>query len=375
MREKAVHEFEALSTHGGDIYAHARLMKRGPEDFTDFSSNTHVFAADLTDKLVRSTPYPYEHYPDTLCHEFRAAVAAHEGIDPDCILPGNGSVDLIWLAMNALTPRRVLLIGPMFSEYARACAALDIPYDIITPPQENEFICGPAELHQIWNSPADLAVLCTPNNPGAVTYPNIQAMFDMLRVPRVLVDNTYREFLWGEPEYAENSLRRYAAWMRPGVTVFSLCSFTKFFACPGLRLGYLAGDPKHLRRFARIQPPRSVSAFAQNLGVRFLEHLDGYRERLAPMRAERTDLARSLRRLACFDPDRVFEGASFITCGLVPGINAATVRNALARRNILVRDCDSIPGMPSGYIRLQVRPHTDNEALLNVLDWHSERGW
>lgn len=361
--------------HEGDIHAHARRMKRSPESITDFSGNTHAFAADLTDRLVRSVPYPYAQYPDTLCHELRAAVAAHEDLEPECILPGNGSADLIRLLMSALAPRRVLLIGPIFSEYARACAVLGIPYDIITPPQEHDFICGGAELRRIWDSPADLAVLCTPNNPAAVTYPNIRAMFDVIRVPRVLVDNAYREFLWGEPEYGDNRLIRYAGWTRPGVTVFSLCSATKFFACPGLRLGYLAGDPTQLRHIARIQPPWSVSAFAQTLGVLFLENKDSYRERLVPLRAERANLARNLRRLACFVPDRVFEGPSFLTCGLAPGLSAAVARNALARRDILIRDCDSIPGMPRDYIRLQVRPRQDNERLLDVLGWHSDHGW
>ncbi len=366
---------DSLSIHGGDLYARALRERRSPEDYIDFSSNTHVFAADITEKLVRDTAYPVAHYPDTDCRELREAIAAHEGIPADCILAGNGSVDLIWLAMHALAPRRVLLVGPMFSEYARACAALNIPYEIVTPPQEEEFVCGPAELRRIWDSSADLAVFCTPNNPGAVTYPNVQALLDVLRVPRVLADNTYREFLWGEPEYADNNLIRYSGWLRPGVALFSICSFTKFFACPGLRLGYLAGDPKQLRHMARIQPPWSVNPYAQIMGRAFLEHIDAFRERLAPMRAERTELARNIRRLSSFNPSLVFEGASFITAGLAPGRSAATVRAVLAKRRLLVRDCDSIPGMPPGYIRLQVRSRHDNEELLKALDWHSDHGW
>ncbi|MDL2210725.1 aminotransferase, partial [Desulfovibrio sp. OttesenSCG-928-O18] len=224
---------EALARHGGDVYAVARRLRKDVADFIDFSSNTHVFAASVTERLVRETPYPYEHYPDSDSVLLREAVAAHEHCDPANILVGNGSSELIWLALTALAPRRILFIGPMFSEYVRAAMLLGIEYEIVTPPDTQEFIPGPKEMRAIWDSSADLAVLCTPNNPGAVTYPNIQELFELLRIPRVLVDNTYREFLHGWPEYAVNSYAAYAkSFARTGVSVFSMNSFTKFFACP-----------------------------------------------------------------------------------------------------------------------------------------------
>ncbi len=366
---------EDLDIHGGDLYAVARVLRRRPEDFIDFSGTAHAYAAPVTDRLARETPYPYAHYPDTSCEELREAIAGHEGLGSEHILAGNGVAELIWLAMQALAPRRALFIGPVFSEYVRACLVADIPYEIITPPAEQEFVCGPAELRRIWDSGADLVVLAVPNNPAGVAYPNIRDMFELIRVPRVIVDNGLREFLWDLPEYALSFRRSYTDMARPGVAVFSLNSFSSFFACPGLPLGYLAGEPGQLRRIARIRPPWTVSPYAQVMGVKFLRHLDEYRERLEPMRRAGLETARELRRIACFDPDRVFEGPGFITAGLVPGLGAAQVRDRLLRGNFIVRDCDSIPGMPPGYIRIQIRTARETEPLLAALDWHAERGW
>ena len=366
---------DSLAEHGGDVSALARRFKRNAGDFIDYSSNTHIFAEDITERLVRETPVPFATYPDTACAELCAALAAHEGIDPERILPGNGSADLIWLFMTAMAPRKVLLLGPMFSEYARVCMAFGIPCEIITPPPEQEFICGPAELRRIYDSGADLAVLCTPNNPGAVTYPNIQEIFGVLRVPRVLVDGTYREFLWGDPEYEANRHAAYQSWVRAGVTLFTMNSFTKFFACPGIRLGYLAGGESQIRRLTRIRPPWSVSGFAQDLGLAFLAHIGAYRERLLPLRMERAAQARELRRMECFNPDFVFEGPSFITAGLVPGLSSAKLREKLLEQGLVIRGCDTIPGMPPGFIRFQVRPEPDGEKLLRALGWYAERGW
>ncbi|MCC8195009.1 MAG: aminotransferase class I/II-fold pyridoxal phosphate-dependent enzyme [Deltaproteobacteria bacterium] len=364
-----------LAKHGGDVYALARKLHKDVADFIDFSSNTHVFAARVTENLVSGTRYPYEHYPDTDAVLLREAIAAHENCSPANILPGNGSSELIWLALTALSPRKILFIGPMFSEYVRAAMLLGIEYDIVTPPDSQEFVCGPKELRAIWDSNADLAVLCTPNNPGAVTYPNIQELFEVLRIPRVLVDTTYREFLYGWPEYDANAHTAYARYARTGVSVFSMNSFTKFFACPGLRLGYLAGDATALARMAKRRPPWMLSTFAQVMGIRFLENLAPYREALSPMRRQGEETAMRLRLCGCFDPERVFLGPSFITAGLAHNAPASVAREKLLHRGVIVRDCDSIPGMPPGYLRMQIRLPADTRVLLDILAWHGERGW
>ena len=369
----------SLTAHGGNIHELSRRLRREENAFIDFSSNTHAFAGDITAALAATTPVEFAVYPDTECTALRAALAAHEGLEPALVLPGNGSADLIWLTMTALAPRKVLLIGPIFSEYVRACLAFDIPFEIITPPAEQEFICGPAELRRIWDSEADLAIICTPNNPAAVTYPNIAEMLGVLRVPRLLVDGTYKEFLWGRESYRENNWQSYRSMLRPGVTLFCLNSCTTFFAAPGVRLGYLLADAVQLRRFSRLRPPWSVSSFAQDMGVAFLNHIDAYRERLAPLGTQLASLAFSLRRMDSFAAEHVFEGPSFVTAAISPNLrprlSAETIREKLLTQGLIIRNCDTIPGMPLGFLRFQARPAEDTEALLKALFWYEERGW
>jgi Histidinol-phosphate/aromatic aminotransferase and cobyric acid decarboxylase len=366
---------EELAVHGGDVYAIARRARRDVRDFIDFSGNAHIFAAHITEHLVAETRYPFELYPEAESSLLREVLAVHEKCSPANILPGNGSSELIWLAFNTLAPRKILFIGPMFSEYVRCAMLLGIEYDILTPSDADEFACGTKELRAIWDSNADLAVLCTPNNPGAITYPNIQKIFEALRIPRVLVDNTYREFLYGWPEYAANAYAVYAAYARIGVSVFSLNSFSDFFACPGLRLGYLVGDANALTRMAKYRPPWMVSPFAEQLGQVLFEHIDLYRDALLPMRRQGEETAMYLRLSGCFDPDHVFLGPSFITAGLANNTQAALACSKLLKRNVIVRDCDAIPGMPPGYLRIQIRPQDDSRALLDMLSWYGDRGW
>lgn len=352
--------------HGGEVYKAAALAGVQPSELLDFSSNTNIFARELTRKVMESAPEAWLHYPEADCAALKKAVARHEGVEADCVAPGNGSAELIWRFLELTAPRSILFIGPVFSEYVRAAETLGINYGIVTPPAEQEFAVGEAELKKIWESQAELAVICTPNNPGGITYENIGAIFASLRAPRILVDLSYREFLAGTPLYAPNHWLAYSRMRSPGVNVFCLHSFTKFFCCPGLRLGYLLGEARHIRALNARLPSWSIGGPAQEAALRFLDELEAYRATLAPMRAARHELGAELRRLEIFQPDLVLEGPNFFCCGLAKGSPAA-LQNFLLQHRVLLRDCDNIPGMPPGFVRIQVRSPEDNARLLFAL--------
>ncbi len=364
-----------MPPHGGNVYAVAMRLGANPEDILDFSCNANIFAAHLTEELFRKTPYPFMHYPDSDCARLREAVAAHEGLHPEQILPGNGAADLIWLALRALKPQKVVCLGPAFSEYARACAALGAECSVIPTLPENDFACASDELRALRASRADLVIVCSPNNPGGAAYQNLGLILGETRSPFILLDLSYRDFLYGFPEHDLHAWAACSGFVQPGTRLLGLHSFSKFFCCPGLRLGYLAGDAQLIKFLARQAPPWSVMTLAQELGTRFLENIEAYRDTLPALRAAQNLFGVNLRLSGAFDPDRVIEGPGFFCCGLngVSGSSlnmegaAARLREKLLARRILVRNCDNIPGMPPGYIRLQTRREKDNEKLLKAL--------
>lgn len=366
--------------HGGEIYKAAAAIGLKPWQILDFSSNANIFARSLTESILKECSGAWLHYPEADAASLKKAVARYEGVDEACLAMGNGSADLIWRFFQDAAPSSILFIGPVFSEYIRAAEALGIRYNIITPPAEAEFALGEAELKRLWESQAELCVICTPNNPGGITYENIGAIFASLRTPRVLVDLSYREFLDGSPLYAANNWNNYIRMRAPGMNIFCLHSFTKFFCCPGLRLGYLVGDPMPIKSMNARMPSWTVSGLGQEAGLRFIAAIDDYKVSLAPLREAGYTLGAELRRLPIFEPDLVLEGPNFFCCGLAENsqgamltrdgspIKTADLQNFLLQHKILVRNCDNIPGMPAGFVRIQVREEADNERLLHALD-------
>lgn len=366
--------------HGGEFYRVMESSSLGQAKLIDFSSNTNALALELSRQLFAREPYPFEHYPDSSCSKLRKSIAAHEGLTQEEIVCGNGSAELIWLMYQTIRPSSVLFLGPAFSEHARACQALGIKCGVITPDADSGFACDDHALARLWDSRAELTVICTPNNPAGVTYDNMPSIFRALRSPWILVDLSYREFLYGEHEYATNNRGAYLDYISPGARLLTLHSFTKFFACPGMRLGYLTTDQKLAASLKRNQPSWSVSMHAQNMGRIFLENLPAYRATLPTLAECRNQLGMDLRRSPFFEPDLVLEGPNFFCCGLRGGDKelfrrldegksapARAMQTALLRGGFLIRDCDNIPGMPPGFVRIQSRDEADNRLLVEAL--------
>ena len=355
------------NAHGGEVYSVANQLHISVDDLLDFSSNANLFALPLTQQLVEKTPYPFLHYPDSKAQKLAHAIAEHEGVSLDSLLIGNGSTDLIWHTLQHLAPKKVLFIGPMFSEYAIACQSLHIPYSVLLTDEINHFNLTQEQHQQLWNTDADLVILCTPNNPACITYSPIHAILGMVRAPRILIDNTYREFLYGSIDYDQNHFNVYSRILRQGVALLTLNSFTKFFCCPGIRLGYIMSDRRHINMLSAQRPSWMVSPFAQIMGRTFLANLEAYRNTLPSLNEAVINTAQKLRQLDIVDNNFVLEGPGFVTFKVKAPWTSSYVYSQLLEKTILIRNCDSIPGMPQNYIRVQARIESDLQILLDAL--------
>jgi histidinol-phosphate/aromatic aminotransferase/cobyric acid decarboxylase-like protein len=135
-----------------------------------------------------------------------------------------------------------------------------------------------------------------------------------------------------------------------------LGSLTKLLACPGLRAGYvLCGDRALLDRLRRRQPQWSVNGLVCDALPELLATVDlaGW----AAGTAARRDRLAAVLRAHGYEPRR--SQANWLL------IDAADLRERLARRGILVRDCTSF-GLP-GVVRIAVPTDDGLERLERAL--------
>ena len=60
------------------------------------------------------------HYPDPECRELTQRIAAYHNVDPEMVVVGNGSNELIYAIARAFRPKRVAIAEPTYTEYLRA---------------------------------------------------------------------------------------------------------------------------------------------------------------------------------------------------------------------------------------------------------------
>jgi len=143
--------------------------------------------------------------------------------------------------------------------------------------------------------------------------------------------------------------------------VILMRSMTKFYAIPGLRLGYLLAAPALIERTERQLPPWSINALAQAAGIAALADAPFAEATLRWLRTERPFLVAGLHKIPGV---QVFSGL----------VNYVLFRTAtpdlqaqLAQRGILIRSCAAYPGLGPAYYRVAVRTRAENERLLHAM--------
>ena len=343
--------------HGGDVYSARQKMKQEP---LDFSANINPMGMPpgavraATDALHQCTQYP-----DPLCRELRAALAAYEGIPAEQIVCGNGAADLIFRIVAATHPQRALLLEPTFAEYEQALRSMDCSIAYF-PLQESEGFVLPEAFLQQLTPEINLLFLCNPNNPtGRTVSPALlQEIWKRCEEAGILlvVDECFNEFL-EHPE--QNTLKGV---LKTGANSVILKAFTKSFAMPGLRLGYgLCGNGDLAERIFSCGQPWGVSIPAQAAGVAALQE-QGYLERMRRLiQTERRWLSENLARLGlCVFPSE----ANYI---LFRTETEIPLRERMEQRGVLIRACGNYRGLDNRYYRIAVRGHGENERLIAAL--------
>lgn len=297
----------------------------------DFSSNVNPLGPpDGVLRVLAQSEELISAYPDPEAEAFCRAAARHLGLPRECILAGNGATDLIYLITRLFAGSRARVITPAFTEYEDACEAAGIAVN---------------------DGAEGITFLANPSSPEGRLF----SVDEILEYPGPLVvDESFIDFT-GE----SNSLARKAAG-DPRLIV--LRSVTKFYAIPGLRLGYIVAPPETVLRLKGLQPPWSVNALAVAAGVAALEDED-YAERtrrLVP--GLREALSGGLESLGLAPRP---SAANFILCR-VP--DAALLCRELLDLGIAARNCDSFTGLENNrFVRFAVRNRDDNARLLGAL--------
>ena len=325
--------------HHGDVEAASGLL--------DFAVNVFPgppptwLSAALRDSLERVGTYP-DAAPAS------AAAAARHGRNPDEALATAGAAEAFSLIARLQPWRHAAVVHPQFTEPHAALQEAGHRVTAVLCSPDTGFVLEPAAVPD----DADLVMIGNPTNPTGVLHPaeTIQALLRPGRM--VVVDEAFMDTVPGE-------VASLAGRALPGLLV--LRSLTKHWGIPGVRAGYLLGEPATVTQLRQAQVPWSVStiAAAAITACTAPAAKTDTEQRTQILIGWRQNLETALRRLGL---EHVPSSTSFVLVRVGVGVHAR-----LREAGIAVRRGDTFPGLGPEWIRVAARPKPQTDQMVAAL--------
>ncbi len=303
--------------------------------------------------IGRAVQAGLEKYPDPGAFAFRARAAELfaadvPGVSPEWILCGNGSDDILTIAMRAFVGEgeTVRYANPTYSLYKTLAEIQGCQTDVVD--YDADWRLGEAFIAD----GARLAFLANPNGPSGTVIPveEVRRIADALPCP-LLIDEAYVDF-------AEQSCLGLVA---ESERVMVSRSLSKSYALAGLRFGFVVAQPSLIAGLAKVKDSYNCDALSIAGATAAIDDREWFETMRTAVLATRSRMTEELRGLGfeCIDSH-----ANFVWCDH-PDHDPASLYEKLKAEGILVRHM-VYPGGVSG-VRITVGTDEQVDALLERL--------
>jgi len=348
--------------HGGKTREYLEKSGISREDLLDLSANINPLGPPewLRTVINRNIEYLI-HYPDIDAFPLVKVLADLLNLDPQQLVIGNGASELIYTIPRAVKADTTVVLSPSYSDYEYSATVAGSKVKHLFLEEEAGFIPDFSKLDDFLSrtSGAKLVFLGQPNNPTGVIFEK-EPFLDMARRHAdtiFCVDEAFADFI---EEYDslihENS---------PNLVIVR--SFTKFYAIPGLRLGWAFGNYEIINRIKELLPTWSVNTISLAVGEEALKDTEYAEKTRNYVKKEREFLSSELSKIEEFT---VYpSAANYLMVKMeIKGSSVREMADYLLRKGIAVRECSNYRGLDERFFRIAVRTREENERFLETID-------
>lgn len=341
---------------GKPIAELAREMGLQPEQIVKLASNENPLGVSpKAQTAMEAALADIARYPDGNSYALRDAVCAKFGLQPEQLVFGNGSNDILELAARAfLTPgseaiysQHAFAVYPLVTQAVGATgvvvAARDFGHDLeamlaaITPRTRMMFVANP-------------------NNPTGTLLAKEELLAFLRQVPSsvlVVLDEAYDEYL---PQALKSES---ISWLAQFGNLIISRTFSKAYGLAGLRIGFGMASTEVADVMNRVRQPFNVNSVAQAAAVASLADDDFVARSYALNQAGMAQITQQLTRLGlAFIPSY----GNFVSFRIN---NAGAVYRKLLENGVIVRPIANYE-MPD-YLRVSIGLFAENARFLEVL--------
>ena len=300
--------------------------------------------------------------------QLRKKIAEFNSLDLNNIIVGNGATEILFLYLKALKPKKVLILAPCFAEYERALKSVSAKIEYFELKESNNFYPNIENLKkEIEANNYDLLLFCNPNNPTGqfIKLQDIKKIIDICenKNTKIFVDEAFIEFIENWQEKTVSLFKN--------KNIFIMRAFTKFFAIPGLRLGYGIGfDDEILNKMWDEKEPWTVNTFANLAGLVMLDDKE-YIEKSEKWILEEKKFM--YKELSEFQYLKAYKTECNFILLKIQNISSTSLRDKMIEKNILIRDASNFKFLDYHFVRLAIKDRESNikvlEALADIMEY------
>ena len=379
-----------MDFHGGNIYKVFR--EKNIKEILDYSSNINPYGIpESLKKRITENLEVLERYPDPDYVELRQKLSNLNKVNLSDIILGNGATEIIFLFMKVINPKKILIVSPTFGEYERAVKATEISGDTVSLSSSNgdnknienkkieieyfelkesdDFKLNIGNLKNELENKYDLLIICNPNNPTG-KFLKLAQTEEILKEcnkynTKLFIDEAFIEFL------ADRMKESIINTEENKKNLFVTRAFTKFFAIPGLRLGYGMYFDKELeKKISEKKEPWSVNNIAEMAGLTVLDDTEYIEKTLKWIAEEKKYMYEKLNEISGM---KVYETeVNFITGKIdeklfSEGVNVKILREKMLEQGILIRDASNFKFLDERFFRLAIKDRASNERVIEAM--------
>lgn len=353
-----------VNVHGGDLDIISRQYNIPKKDIINFGGNVNPLGLPPSVKnIIIENADSVTSYPDVSYVNLKNSISEYTGVNADNIIVGNGSTELISCFIKTLKPKKSLIVSPAYSEYLKELKQVNSNVELLELHEDNNFHLSINQIN--FNDALDLIVLCNPNNPTG-SYVNIDETEEILKQCKkhntfLMIDETYVEFSKPEKHVSAMPL------IEKYDNLFIIRGTSKFFSCPGLRLGYGACSSSELKaEINSKKDPWSVNTLAELSGCVMFTDKDFIENTIKLINTERDYIFEELSKITdikLFDTQSNFILAKI----LKEDITSDFIFEEMIKENMLIRDAKDFPFLNNKFIRFCILDRESNNKLINKL--------
>jgi histidinol-phosphate aminotransferase len=294
-------------------------------------------------------------YPDGSGFELKQTLSRHWKIDPEQIVLGNGSNDVLELVgrvflapgTSAVFSQHAFAVYPLVVQ-ATGATAIKVPARDYGHDLDAMVAAVRGDTRVLW--------IANPNNPTGTFLPAEQVRAALRRIPRkvvVVLDEAYNEYL---PDSLQADT---VPWLADFPNLVITRTFSKVYGLAALRVGYALAHPDVADLMNRVRQPFNVGSIGQAAAAAALGD-DAF---VARSRALNTaGMHQIVQGLKPLPADHIPSSGNFV-CVRVP--QAAQVYQRLLRQGVIVRPVGGYE-LPD-FLRVTIGLHAENERFLAAL--------